>query len=257
MPSIDTNRANWNDPRSWQQDGEEWSAAWGGTASMWFGSLLPRLAPFLPVRHLLEIACGHGRVTAHLLAHCDRYTGVDLAPDCVATCQRRFAARAGAMFLATDGKSLSGIADASIDLACSWDSLVHAEADALVGYMHELARVLRPGGFAWLHHSNLGAWLAADGAPTVPNPHWRARTVSAASVRTWAATAGLQCVAQEIVQWGGAVDNDCFSLLRGRAPGDPTYEPRLRRHPDFNAEIEHFRQLAQLYRATPARSVAE
>ena len=91
MPTIAENFANWNDPKRWSDDGNEWSHAWGSSATMWFGSILPRIAANLPAASLLEIACGHGRVTEFLLPHCQRYVGVDLAPDCVATCERRFA----------------------------------------------------------------------------------------------------------------------------------------------------------------------
>jgi len=255
MPSIETNRDNWNDPANWLRHGEEWSDAWGGTESMWYGSLLPRIAPFLPTGHLLEIACGHGRVTAQLLPHCERYTGVDLAPNCVAICAQRFADQQKARFLGTDGRSLVGIADASIDFAFSWDSLVHAEQDAMHGYMHELARVLRPGGNAWLHHSNMAAHGDGNGGLSMPNRHWRASTVSAALLRQWATTAGIEVAAQEIVQWGGPVDSDCFSWLRKPPSGAAPRVCREARHPDFNAELAHFRHLAQLYRPAPGSGV--
>lgn len=246
MPSIDDNRANWNDPRSWQQAGEEWSSAWGGTMSLWRGTILPRLDPFLPAPHLLEIACGHGRITAQLLRHCGRYTGVDLAPSCVDICRTRFSDEPKATFAVTDGRSLPMVAPSSIDLAVSWDSLVHAEQDAIEGYLGELARVLRPGGSAWLHHSNRAALLANGGE--LPNPHWRASSVSAERVRAWASAAGLGCVSQEILQWGGPLDSDCISVVRRPAAGDGAPSTAVVRHPDFNAEIEHFRRLSELYR---------
>jgi hypothetical protein len=49
------------------------------------------------------------------------------------------------------------IENGSIDFAFSFDSLVHAESDVMSSYAHELARVLKPGGVAFLHHSNLDA----------------------------------------------------------------------------------------------------
>lgn len=48
------------------------------------------------------------------------------------------------------------MADDSIDLAFSFDSLVHAEQDVLAGYLSVFATKLKPGGTAVLHHSNLG-----------------------------------------------------------------------------------------------------
>ena len=246
MPSIDHNRSNWDDPRNWLRDGEEWSESWGSTASMWFGSILPRIAPLLPAGHLLEIACGHGRVTEYLLRHATKYTGIDLAPSCVDICRRRFAASEHAAFHVTDGRSLDAVADGSVDVVFSWDSLVHAERDAVLGYVEALARKLRPGGSAFLHHSNLGAFVDAEGKPVVPNPHWRATSVSAELVRTHALQHGLHAAAQELVQWGVGYENDCFTVLR-RAPADGQ-PARIVRHPDFATELQHFRQLDQLYR---------
>lgn len=246
MPSIPQNRANWNDPNNWVRAGEEWSQSWGSTHTLWFGTILPRIAACLPAEHLLEIACGHGRITAHLLTHCRRYTGVDLAPNCVAICRERFAAQSHASFHETDGRSLDMVPDASVDFAFSWDSLVHAEIEAVGGYLLALGKKLRPGGLAFLHHSNLAAFADATGKPTIPNPHWRASTVSAERVRTQAPAAGLACVVQEIVQWGQAEDNDCFTLLRR---GPATAEPLVLRHPDFGAEMSHLSQLDRLWRA--------
>ncbi len=252
MPSIEANRANWNDPEKWERDGDEWSDSWGGTPSLWFGSILPRLWPLLPARNLLEIAPGHGRITAHLLAHTERYTGIDLAPNCVAHCRQRFAGVAHARFLGTDGRSLAGIDDASIDLVFSWDSLVHAERDAMVGYVNEIARVLVPGGSAWLQHSNLGAFTDAAGVPTIANPNWRGSSVSAASMREWATAAGLACVSQEIVQCAEA-DVDCITVLRRPVPGQPVAAPVLHRHEDFAVEMRHFRHITSIYGAGAAQ----
>lgn len=248
MPSIADNQANWNDPRNWQDDGHEWSSSWGSTATMWHGSILPRIAANLPAENLLEIACGHGRVTERLLAHCYRYVGVDLAPTCIELCRQRFAARARATFAENDGKSLPGVADNSIDFAFSWDSLVHAELDAVDGYLAELARVLRFGGRAFLHHSNLAEFVDASGALTVENPHWRATSVSAERVRERAAQHGLQVVAQEVLQWGSAAFNDCFTLLQRPLRGAAPVTPRLLRHPGFTEELGYLRALDDTYR---------
>lgn len=248
MPTIAENLANWNDPSRWSDDGNEWSHAWGGTPTMWFGSILPRIAANLPAGCVLEIACGHGRVTEFLLAHCQRYVGVDLAPNCVALCAQRFADVRSASFVVTDGRTLAGVGDGEVDFAFSWDSLVHAEQEAVEGYVRELARVLRPGGTAFLHHSNLAEQVGADGRLQVENPHWRASTVSAARVRTWARQHGLHCLAQELLQWGSPVWNDCFTLLRRPSPGAVAVEPRIFQHPGFATELDFFRQLDATWR---------
>lgn len=248
MPSIDENLRSWDDPDSWEEHGEEWSAAWGSTPAMWFGTILPRIAPFLPAGTLLEIACGHGRVTEYLVRHCRRLVGVDLAPSCVEACRRRFASRPEAAFLLTDGRSLAVVADGSVDFAFSWDSLVHAGPDALQGYLGELVRTLRPGGAAFLHHSNFAA-LCKPAEPAPDNPHWRDTATSAELVRELALAVGLQCRSLELVQWGGVQLNDCFTVVRRAVPGDPVPPDTLRyAHPDLSAEMSLARGIDRLYR---------
>jgi SAM-dependent methyltransferase len=247
MPSIAQNRENWDNPDKWIRDGEEWSSSWGTTQTMWLTTILPRIGSMLPAEHLLEIACGHGRITAQLLQHCGRYTGIDLAPSCVAFCRNRFPSAKHASFHETDGRTMPMVGDASIDFAFSWDSLVHAEADAVLGYLAELGRVLKPGGRAFLHHSNLKDFVV-DGSLSISNKHWRATTVGAELVRSAAASHGLHAEAQELVQWGQPETNDCFTLLRRPLPGDGLADTRITKHPDLSAEMYLARHLGLTWR---------
>lgn len=242
MPSREENRATWTE-YDWSQAGDDWSVGFGSSRTLWFHSLLPRLHFLLPARHLLEIAPGYGRVTAFLLEHCKRYSGVDLTPRCVEACRRRFAGRAGASFHLNDGASLEAVADGSVDAAVSWDSLVHADPGAVEGYVRALARKLVPGGRAFLHHSNLGAFAEARARGAVENPHWRDERMSAEAMRRFAAEAGLCLDAQEIVEWGSSVANDCFTWLRRPAPGEPVTSGERLVHPAFGAEMAHARWL--------------
>lgn len=208
MGSVEEQRALWTN-YPWPDAGDEWSRNWGGSDGLWFGLLYPRLRHYLPLGgrlgSILEIACGHGRVTQFLSAHAERHTGVDLVEKCIAHCRERFADRPHCTFHLTDGKSLDMIPDASVDLAFSWDSLVHCDHDVMEAYAAGLARVLRPAGVAVLHHSNFG-----EDAPRLPEAvvrgrnHRRTPTMSAALMRTFAERAGLACTSQEIIPWGGS-----------------------------------------------------
>jgi len=244
MPTREQNRAHWSE-HDWGPGGEEWSGPWGSTAMLWYGTLLPRIHFALPATRLLEIAPGYGRVTGYLLEHCQDYTGVDITPRCVEACQQRFGERAGARFELTDGRSLDVVDDGSIDFALSWDSLVHADPDVLRAYVLALGRKLRPGGRAFLHHSNMGAFLdPASGRLGCPNPHWRDERMSALALRAFAAEAGLSVDAQELVQWGLEVHGDCLSWLsRPPAGTPPRVGPPPQAHADFGYEIGHLRWL--------------
>ncbi len=243
MPTREENKANWTQ-FDWNQGGDDWSVGWGSSRALWFGSILPRIHFLLPAKHLLEIAPGYGRVTAWLLEHCERYTGVDITPRCIEACRERFGQRADATFVLNDGASLEAVADGSVDTALSWDSLVHADPGVLEAYAHALARKLVPGGRAFLHHSNLGALVdPASGRLAHPNPHWRDERMSAALMRRFAAEAGLALDAQELVQWGTGVHNDCFTWLRRPAPGEPAGAGEVLEHPAFGSEMAHCRWL--------------
>lgn len=106
MPDLDWNKATWDGAYDWSGRGHEWSGPWGGSAGMFFATILPRIGAALPADSLLEPAPGHGRVTAFLLRFCRRYRGVDLSQQCVDYCRGRFAFRPDAAFFANDGLSL-------------------------------------------------------------------------------------------------------------------------------------------------------
>jgi 2-polyprenyl-3-methyl-5-hydroxy-6-metoxy-1,4-benzoquinol methylase len=230
MPSVGENISKWGSSDSWEHAGDEWSESWGSPESQWNASVFPRIQRFLPTESILEIAPGYGRWTEFLRRHCKRLVGIDLNQNCIDGCRSRFAGYPDLTFHQNDGRSLASVADASIDFVFSFDSLVHVEADTLDGYLSQFRRIMRPKAVAFLHHSNFGAHatgpylsklsqlpvmrqLARRTGLIKPNPHWRAETVSAGTVRALCEGHGLQCVRQEIIVWGGDVLNDCFSTI--------------------------------------------
>jgi SAM-dependent methyltransferase len=219
----------------------------------WYGSILPRIHPYLfrnatiptRVESLLEIAPGYGRWTQFLLAYAARMVVVDLNEACITACQQRFRAADHITYHVNDGKSLAMIAADSIDFAFSYDSLVHVESDVIEAYLAELSRVLRIGGSAFIHHSNLGQYSGVVAAENIKT-HWRGRTVSAESVRTAASRAGLVCVSQELVNWdGGEHHIDCYSVFRKLEGERPDVVKTA--VSDFSRETAYVRSLAALY----------
>ena len=234
LPSVEENESNWNAAYDWTLRGDEWSSHWGGVETHWHTTLLPRVRPFLPTGTICEIAPGYGRWTEYLLGDCDQYVGVDLASRCVDACRGRFSSFDHARFEVNDGRSLPMLESDSVDFVFSFDSLVHVEADVIAQYLVELARVLRPDGIGWLHHSNLGEFspqvrrmeqaeavgyrsstlrslLRRCGA--IEWRHGRAQSMTAPLFVDLATRAQLKCVGQEIVNWGSARLIDCISLV--------------------------------------------
>jgi SAM-dependent methyltransferase len=246
MPSIEENK-QWN-TYDWADGGDEWSQRWGGRDYQWWGTLFPRLREFVPTGTILEIAPGYGRWTQYLLRLCDRLIGVDLVDNCVEFCRERFAAQSHASFHQNDGRSLEMVPDGEIDLAFSFDSLVHCERDVLEAYVEELARKLSPEGVAFVHHSNLGAYLdPKTGKLTCANRAARGVDMTAELFQTFCRQAGLRCVVQEVVNWPpGEQLNDCFSTAT--LPGSKFDRGTLVwENPDFMNEAHNLRKIASFY----------
>ncbi len=246
MPSIDDNREVWGRPERWDRNGDEWSTGWGGPASQWSSWIAPRLeaaAGTPPYARIVEIGCGHGRWTQFLAEWSQEVVAVDLAPECVAACEARFADVEAVRPGICDGRTLPTIDDRSVDLVFSFDSVVHADAEAIGGYVAELARVLTDDGVAWIHHSNLAASrldrsavlrrigplhraLARSGV-IEREVHWRDPSVDADLVARLAERHGLVCTSQELLRWATArTAIDCVSVLvrpgsRAPAAADP------------------------------------
>jgi SAM-dependent methyltransferase len=249
MPDVEANRRQWDGDYAWPHGGEEWSAGWGGADAQWHFTLLPRLRRWLPASTVLEIAPGHGRWTNYLVQCCERYIGVDLSTQAIEACRQRFADAPHAEFHVNDGVSLAMVTDASVDLAFSFDSLVHAEEDVIAAYLTELARVLTGDGVAFVHHSNLAACRPvarpmrlglrlAEMTLRRQTPgfdYWRGTTMSAPRFEQLARRRGLACVGQEIVNWLGGRMLDCISVVTPR--GSAYERPNVVVHnPYFMAE---------------------
>jgi len=178
-----------------------------------------------------------------------------VAPECVDACVARFAEVAAVRPVVGDGRSLPTVADRSVDLVFSFDSLVHADADAMGGYVEAIARVLSEDGVAWIHHSNLGASrldrsrllrrigplhrVLVRAGVVEREVHWRDPTVDADLVARLAQRHGLVCTSQELVRWATRrTAIDCVSVMaRSRSRAPAAADPRGRWvNEDFESE---------------------
>jgi SAM-dependent methyltransferase len=263
VPGIEDNVATWNAASSWTADGDEWSGRWGSSEAQWWGSLLPRVHTFLPAKTILELGPGHGRWSAYLKDTCDELILVDLAEECIEACKTRFAQAGNIAYHVNDGRTLPQVAEHTVDLAFSFDSLVHAEADALESYASELARTLTPDGVAFIHHSNMGALRAQAGlARRIPERlrrpltargavvnlyAWRASSPSATWFAEVCGQAGLVCIAQERIAWEyGRHLTDAITTV---TPRGSRWERAMVAvdNPRFMDEARIERQVGQLY----------
>ena len=222
--SVSENLRMWDQLHAWEEDGDEWkgqAVVCGVPYEAWKAALVERLiVPYLPVGGAaMEIAPGHGRWTGYLLERAGRLVLVDLSPTCLEHCRARFAERAGAMeFHVTDGSSLPAGLDGQLDLVWSFDSFVHIHPRDIAGYLRDFRRVLKPGGYAVIHHANRAhhtLWLAGmrKWGPTATYLYrvlsigaqeridgWRS-PVSGRLFRRLAQQAGLEVV-EQFQRWG-------------------------------------------------------
>jgi SAM-dependent methyltransferase len=110
---------------------------------------------------VLELGCGGGRITGHLVPLARSLHGVDIAPDMVAHCRRAFPQ---ATFSQADIRDLSGIETASADAVVAGfnviDVLTHEDRGA---FLDELHRILRPGGTFIFSSHNLACVPLIEG----------------------------------------------------------------------------------------------
>lgn len=260
MPDLTQLHREFNEDWDWSNRGDEWSDWFGGTPALWSGTLLPRVHPFLPARTILEIAPGFGRCTQYLKEQCDRLILVDLSEKCIAACRDRFEGDSHIDYHVNDGLSLPMVDDKSVDFAFSWDSLIHADTDAIGGYINELSRTLAPNGVAFLHHSNAGRLarfhqLSMRFPKNLRDPlirrgvlldvnAWRSAAVSALDVRRICQNSGLDLISQELFVWRyGPYLTETISVM---TPPGSSWSRSLQKRWNFRFRNE-VERLAEVY----------
>lgn len=214
MASIDENKKIWTDENSWEFGGNEWSKAWGSVDAEWYFFIFPRIKRLNKKNStILEIAPGHGRWSEYLIKMSKKYIGVDLSKTCIDYCKYRFYGRRNTRFYLNDGKSLDMIKDNSIDFCFSFDSLVHADKDAVGAYIEELSKKLKEKSYAFIHHSN---YLQYKSNPNFNenHAHFRAKNVDYLYVQEVCKKYNMHVVSQELIKWMQYPDYiDCISVI--------------------------------------------
>lgn len=256
MPTLDWNKQTWGHRHHWSRDGHEWSVPWGSAGDQWVNTIYPRIFTLLPAESILEIAPGRGRWTSYLLNYTAHYTGIDIAEPLVAHLQRIFGPLPmRPKFLLGDGFKLHPIPDNSIGLVFSFDSLVHVELETIASYAFEIARVLMPGGYAFIHHSNLGEYVQNGKLNITGVSGGRGVTVTAEAASAAFREAGLVPLVHEKIQWQPLpYYGDCLSLVRKPAPGEaanggPETPLSIFYNEGFQAEMRRSKLLSSHYTA--------
>ena len=98
---------------------------------------------------VLDIGCGVGRTTRALARQADRVVGLDVSERMLDLAREHNRELANVEWLRGDGRSLSGVGSASVDVCFSHVVFQHIPDPAItLGYVAEIGRVLRPAGWA-------------------------------------------------------------------------------------------------------------
>lgn len=166
---------------------------------------------------VLDLACGHGRNSEYLRKYTKDLHLVDINKSCIDACFDRFDKikdDTKIHYHVTSGNNLNMIDSNTITLIYSWDSMVHFDKLIVFDYLLEIKRVLKTGGSAFLHHSNLGE--------KNPDSNWANNSgtrsdMSGLIMKKYAEDIGLDLVFQKIqglAEGWGEEALDCVSVIR-------------------------------------------
>ena len=150
--NIEQNYTLWDNVDTWIEGGEEWSKHFKTTDNLWDTIILPKIKSYIK-GDVLEIAPGHGRITRKLLESNVNLDIIDLSNTCIKRCWERFGNTINNYYVG-NGSDLKNINSNSKDFVISFDSFVHMHEEVIDCYLSEINRVLKLGGYCWIHHSN-------------------------------------------------------------------------------------------------------
>jgi SAM-dependent methyltransferase len=108
-----------------------------------------------PGSRVLEIGCGVGRLTRGLAARAGQVVALDVSAEMLSRARRYNGELDNVTWLHGDGTTLAGVDDRSVDACMSHVVFQHIPDPAVtLGYVAEMGRVLRPGGWAAFQVSN-------------------------------------------------------------------------------------------------------
>jgi SAM-dependent methyltransferase len=119
-----------------------------------------------PSDRVVEIGCGIGRLTRGIARRAAAVTALDVSPRMLEAARRHNPELRNVEWRLGDGQSLDGIASESADAVISHVVFQHIPDPSItLGYVREIGRVLRPGGWAAFQVSNDPVVHRAPGLP--------------------------------------------------------------------------------------------
>ena len=102
-----------------------------------------------PDETVVDIGCGVGRMTRALASRAAHIVGVDVSAEMLDQAREANSHLVNVRWVHGDGRTLAGLADGSVDGCFSHVVFQHIpDREVTLGYVAEMGRVLRPGGWA-------------------------------------------------------------------------------------------------------------
>lgn len=170
-----------------------------------------RMFTQLDLDKVIELGCGRGRHVNQYYSRANEITLVDILEKNITFCKDRFKDSKNIKYYQNNGFDLSELPDESYSALFTYDAMVHFEMFDVYNYLKETYRVLKIGGMALFHHSN----LASDYRQTFKdsgNPGGR-NFMSKELFAYLAYKAGFEIVEQQVIDWS-LPGMDCITLVR-------------------------------------------
>ena len=155
--TVEHNRKLW-ESYDWSNSGEEWTheakTYRGLEPNAWKTSLIDgmMLKYIKKGSIILEIGPGAGRWSEILQGLAIRLVLADISKKCLDICRKRFKNYEHVEYYLVE-RGLGFIPDSTIDYIWSYDVFVHINPSDIEAYIIDFERILKPGGYAIIHHS--------------------------------------------------------------------------------------------------------
>jgi ubiquinone/menaquinone biosynthesis C-methylase UbiE len=106
---------------------------------------------------MLKIGVGGGRIANQIAPHVAKLYATDIAPHMIERSRAALSSHKNIEFFTLPNSSLALFDDASCDFIYSFDVFVHLDLHTMWRYFQEIHRILKPGGHAFLHTTNLAS----------------------------------------------------------------------------------------------------
>jgi ubiquinone/menaquinone biosynthesis C-methylase UbiE len=142
--------------KKYQHLGDEWHDDGSGVRTFEQRLFTHTIEPWLhPNSRVLEIGPGGGKWTVRIAPRVRQLTVFDVAQGMLDRTRARVDAEGigNVAYVLGNGRDMAQIPSSSIDLVFSYDVFVHIALEDTVAYVAEIARILRDGGMAIMHHA--------------------------------------------------------------------------------------------------------